>query len=145
MRTHAPALLGALLLASCGGRSLPAATVHVQPGAGADDSAIAQVVDAFYAAEMDPEAMQPEIERLLAAHPRSAVVHEMAAHLAELREDFVDHTLSLPVGAVEAAGSGDLLTRTGRDVDQLGWSVRMAAPMRAVSTSPISPRSPIWW
>ncbi|MCB9592329.1 MAG: hypothetical protein H6719_06325 [Sandaracinaceae bacterium] len=87
MRTHAPALLGALLLASCGGRSLPAATVHVQPGAGADDSAIAQVVDAFYAAEMDPEAMQPEIERLLAAHPRSAVVHEMAAHLAELRED----------------------------------------------------------
>ncbi|MCB0896944.1 MAG: ABC transporter ATP-binding protein, partial [Nocardioidaceae bacterium] len=48
--------------------------------------------------------------------------------LAELREDFVDHTLSLPVGAVEAAGSGDLLTRTGRDVDQLGWSVRMALP-----------------
>ena len=48
--------------------------------------------------------------------------------LAELRENFVDHTLSLPVGAVEAAGSGDLLTRTGRDVDQLGWSVRMALP-----------------
>lgn len=48
--------------------------------------------------------------------------------LAELREDFVDNTLALPVGTVEAAGSGDLLTRTSRDVDQLGWSVRMALP-----------------
>ena len=48
--------------------------------------------------------------------------------LAELREDFVANTLSLPVGTVESAGSGDLLTRTSRDVDQLGWSVRWALP-----------------
>jgi ABC-type multidrug transport system fused ATPase/permease subunit len=48
--------------------------------------------------------------------------------LAELREDFVDNTLGLPVGVVESAGSGDLLTRTSRDVDQLGWSVRWAMP-----------------
>ena len=48
--------------------------------------------------------------------------------LAELREDFVGNTLALPVGVVESAGSGDLLTRTGRDVDQLGWSVRWAMP-----------------
>ena len=48
--------------------------------------------------------------------------------LADLREDFVDNALSLPVGVVESAGSGDLLTRTSRDVDQLGWSVRMALP-----------------
>ena len=48
--------------------------------------------------------------------------------LAELREDFVENTLALPVGVVEAAGSGDLLTRTSRDVDQLGWSVRWALP-----------------
>jgi ABC-type multidrug transport system fused ATPase/permease subunit len=48
--------------------------------------------------------------------------------LAELREDFVDNTLALPVGVVESAGSGDLLTRTSRDVDQLGWSVRWAMP-----------------
>ena len=31
-------------------------------------------------------------------------------------------------GVVESAGSGDLLTRTSRDVDQLGWSVRWALP-----------------
>ncbi|MGH3509629.1 MAG: ABC transporter ATP-binding protein [Nocardioidaceae bacterium] len=48
--------------------------------------------------------------------------------LAELREDFVDHALSLPVGVVESAGSGDLLTRTSRDIDQLGYSVRWALP-----------------
>jgi ABC-type multidrug transport system fused ATPase/permease subunit len=48
--------------------------------------------------------------------------------LAELREDFVANTLALPVGVVESAGSGDLLTRTGRDIDQLGWSVRWALP-----------------
>jgi ABC-type multidrug transport system fused ATPase/permease subunit len=48
--------------------------------------------------------------------------------LAELREDFVENTLALPVGVVESAGSGDLLTRTSRDVDQLGWSVRWALP-----------------
>jgi len=48
--------------------------------------------------------------------------------LAELREDFVGDALSLPVGVVESAGSGDLLTRTGRDVDQLGWSMRWAMP-----------------
>ncbi|MFZ2502569.1 MAG: ABC transporter ATP-binding protein [Nocardioides sp.] len=48
--------------------------------------------------------------------------------LAELREDFVDSTLALPVGVVESAGSGDLLTRTGRDVEQLGWSVRWGLP-----------------
>jgi len=48
--------------------------------------------------------------------------------LAELREDFVDNALALPVGVVESAGSGDLLTRTSRDVDQLGWAVRWALP-----------------
>jgi ABC-type multidrug transport system fused ATPase/permease subunit len=48
--------------------------------------------------------------------------------LAALREDFVGNALALPVGVVESAGSGDLLTRTSRDVDQLGWSVRMALP-----------------
>ena len=48
--------------------------------------------------------------------------------LAQLREDFVGNALALPVGVVESAGSGDLLTRTSRDVDQLGWSVRWALP-----------------
>jgi ABC-type multidrug transport system fused ATPase/permease subunit len=54
--------------------------------------------------------------------------------LAELREDFVESSLTLPVGVVEAAGSGDLLTRTSRDVDLLGWSVRLALPEWCIAT-----------
>ncbi|WP_028642713.1 ABC transporter ATP-binding protein [Nocardioides sp. URHA0020] len=70
--------------------------------------------------------------------------------LAELREDFVDNTLALPVGVVEDAGSGDLLTRTSRDVDQLGWSVRMALPewTIAVITAVLTLAAAIsvgWW
>jgi ABC-type multidrug transport system fused ATPase/permease subunit len=48
--------------------------------------------------------------------------------LAELREDFVANSLALPVGTIESAGSGDLLTRTSQDVDHLGYSVRWALP-----------------
>ena len=60
------------------------------------------------------------------ARYRSQVMGELV--LAELREDFVANTLALPIGTVEAAGSGDLLTRTGTDIEQLGWSVRWALP-----------------
>ena len=48
--------------------------------------------------------------------------------LAELRETFIARLLDLPLGTVERAGTGDLLTRSGRDVDSLRQSVRRAAP-----------------
>jgi ABC-type multidrug transport system fused ATPase/permease subunit len=48
--------------------------------------------------------------------------------LAELREDFVDRTLAIPLSTVERAGTGDLLTRTSRDVDTLSHSLRFAVP-----------------
>jgi ABC-type multidrug transport system fused ATPase/permease subunit len=48
--------------------------------------------------------------------------------LAELREDFVDKVLALPLSTVESAGSGDLITRASRDVDALRRSAQMAAP-----------------
>ncbi|ADB35000.1 ABC transporter related protein [Kribbella flavida DSM 17836] len=48
--------------------------------------------------------------------------------LAELREDFVDDALALPIGTVERAGTGDLLSRTSRDVDTLSRTVRFAVP-----------------
>jgi ABC-type multidrug transport system fused ATPase/permease subunit len=53
--------------------------------------------------------------------------------LAELREDFVEEALALPVGTVESAGTGDLLTRTSRDVEALGWSVRFALPETVIA------------
>jgi ABC-type multidrug transport system fused ATPase/permease subunit len=48
--------------------------------------------------------------------------------LAELREDFIDRVLAIPLSMVERAGTGDLLTRTSRDVDALSDSVRSALP-----------------
>lgn len=48
--------------------------------------------------------------------------------LAELREEFVDKVLGLPLSTVERAGSGDLITRTSRDVDSLSRTVRHAVP-----------------
>jgi ABC-type multidrug transport system fused ATPase/permease subunit len=48
--------------------------------------------------------------------------------LAQLREEFVRQVLTLPLSTVELAGSGDLLTRTTRDVDAMSRAVRMAVP-----------------
>ena len=48
--------------------------------------------------------------------------------LAELREEFVDRVLAVPLSTVERAGTGDLLTRTSRDVSALSHSVRFAVP-----------------
>ncbi|WP_283135544.1 ABC transporter ATP-binding protein [Rhizohabitans arisaemae] len=48
--------------------------------------------------------------------------------LAELREEFVDRVLALPLATVERAGHGDLVTRTSRDVDALSRTVRHAVP-----------------
>ncbi|MDT0550053.1 ABC transporter ATP-binding protein [Streptomyces lonegramiae] len=48
--------------------------------------------------------------------------------LAGLRERFVDDVLTLPLATVERAGSGDLVTRTTRDVDVLARVVRGAVP-----------------
>ncbi|MEV6860947.1 ABC transporter ATP-binding protein [Streptosporangium subroseum] len=48
--------------------------------------------------------------------------------LAELRQEFVGRVLGLPLSTVERAGSGDLITRTSRDVDSLSRTVRHAVP-----------------
>jgi ABC-type multidrug transport system fused ATPase/permease subunit len=48
--------------------------------------------------------------------------------LARLREEFLCRVLGLPLATVEAAGTGDLLTRTTRDVDALSKCVRFAVP-----------------
>ncbi|TDD66608.1 ABC transporter ATP-binding protein [Jiangella aurantiaca] len=54
--------------------------------------------------------------------------------LAQLREEFVDGVLALPIGTVEEAGTGDLITRTTRDVDLLARAVRYAIPDTLISS-----------
>ncbi|WP_141578123.1 ABC transporter ATP-binding protein [Actinomadura sp. WMMA1423] len=53
--------------------------------------------------------------------------------LAELREEFVDRVLAVPLSTVERAGTGDLVTRASRDVDTLSTSVRYAMPETLVA------------
>ena len=60
------------------------------------------------------------------AHIASARLGERV--LAELREDFIDRILAIPLSTVERAGTGDLVTRTSRDVAALSQSVRFAVP-----------------
>ncbi|MGX7676352.1 ABC transporter ATP-binding protein [Plantactinospora sp. DSM 117369] len=60
------------------------------------------------------------------AHFASARLGERI--LAELREEFVDRILAIPLSTVERAGTGDLLTRSSRDVAALSRSVRFAVP-----------------
>jgi ABC-type multidrug transport system fused ATPase/permease subunit len=54
--------------------------------------------------------------------------------LAELREQFVDRVLALPLSTVENAGTGDLITRTTRDVHTLSTMVRFAVPETLIAT-----------
>ncbi|GGJ99162.1 multidrug ABC transporter ATP-binding protein [Pilimelia anulata] len=48
--------------------------------------------------------------------------------LARLREEFVERVLAIPLPVVERAGTGDLLTRTSRDVAALAHTVHRAVP-----------------
>ena len=50
------------------------------------------------------------------------------ALLATFREDFIDGVLGLPLSVVEQAGSGDLMTRSSRDVNSLSVAARMGVP-----------------
>ncbi|WAL65749.1 ABC transporter ATP-binding protein [Amycolatopsis cynarae] len=54
--------------------------------------------------------------------------------LAETRERFVERALSLPLGTVEAVGTGDLLSRATTDADRIQYAVRNALPEIAVAS-----------
>ena len=54
--------------------------------------------------------------------------------LARLREQLVTRVLDLPLGVVERAGSGDLLTRASTDVDDLSYTVRTGLPQLLVAS-----------
>jgi ABC-type multidrug transport system fused ATPase/permease subunit len=66
--------------------------------------------------------------------------------LANLREQLVDRVLDLPLGVVERAGTGDLLTRASTDVDDLSNSVRAGLPQLLVAavTAVLAVAALIW-
>lgn len=53
--------------------------------------------------------------------------------LSRLREEFLGNVLELPLGWVERAGTGDLITRATSDVDGLAQTVQRALPEIAIA------------
>ncbi|HKS45551.1 MAG TPA: ABC transporter ATP-binding protein [Amycolatopsis sp.] len=53
--------------------------------------------------------------------------------LAETREGFVEQALRLPLATVEAAGTGDLLSRATTDADRIDYAVRNGVPEVSVA------------
>ncbi|WP_100835510.1 ABC transporter ATP-binding protein [Kitasatospora fiedleri] len=62
---------------------------------------------------------------------RGSVLGEEA--LADLREDFLVRSVALPLGVLERAGTGDLVSRGTTDIDRLARSVRDAVPELVVA------------
>jgi ABC-type multidrug transport system fused ATPase/permease subunit len=60
------------------------------------------------------------------ARRRSYVLGEVV--FAQLREEFLESVLALPLVEVERAGTGDLLSRTTNDMEALSRTVRFAVP-----------------
>ncbi len=65
---------------------------------------------------------------------------------AELREDFMQRVLALPLSTVERAGTGDLVSRTTADVDALARTVRFAIPetLIAAVTTFLTVAAAVW-
>jgi len=77
-------------------------------------------------------ALVAQVAPVGAARLASYVLGEQV--LAELREEFLDGVLGLPLGTVEQAGTGDLLTRSTRDVEDVAEVVRFAVPETLIAT-----------
>ncbi|MFI6508548.1 ABC transporter ATP-binding protein [Streptosporangium sp. NPDC050855] len=117
-------LLGALALhglAAVAGLAVPwllgGLVQGLHSGAGVDVTAVSLGIGAFLIAQA--------VLIRFAVYASSRLGEKV---LAELREEFVDRVLGLPLSTVERAGSGDLISRTSRDVDALSRTVRHAVP-----------------
>ncbi len=112
-------LHGLAALAGLAGPALIGGLVdHVRSGAGLSD------VDQF--AWLLGSAIALQTGLTWAARRQSFVLGEQV--FAQLREQFMDRVVALPLSTVERAGTGDLVTRTTRDVDALSHTVRFAVP-----------------
>ncbi|CAN5653594.1 ABC transporter ATP-binding protein [soil metagenome] len=54
--------------------------------------------------------------------------------LATLREDVIERALALPLADVERAGTGDLVSRVGADVEAISDAVRVALPSLIIAS-----------
>ncbi|GLY67383.1 ABC transporter ATP-binding protein [Amycolatopsis taiwanensis] len=70
------------------------------------------------------------------ARMRSGMLGERV--LAKTREGFVEQALRLPLGTVEAAGTGDLLSRATTDTNRIDFAVRNGLPEVTVALITVS-------
>ncbi|MBG0833477.1 ABC transporter ATP-binding protein [Planomonospora sp. ID67723] len=99
----------------------------IEAGAGVDPTAVALAVAGFLA-----------VQAVLVRYAVLTSSRLGEKVLAELREDFVGRVLGLPLSTVERAGSGDLISRTSRDVDSLSRTVRHAVPETLIAVVTIA-------
>jgi ABC-type multidrug transport system fused ATPase/permease subunit len=131
LRRHRQALLAVLVLhavAAVAGLVGPAVLGSLVGSLGAGDAPALQggALVAVFLLAVAVQAVFTRWSRL-----RAAMLGEDA--LAELREDFLARSVTLPPGVVEEAGTGDLVTRTTTDIDRLSWAVRFAVPEIAIA------------
>lgn len=67
------------------------------------------------------------------------IAHRLGAQLGEdifayLREDFIATVTHLPLSAVERAGTGDLISRSTKDINDIQWMIRFGLPDILIST-----------
>lgn len=60
------------------------------------------------------------------------------AVLAEVREEFIERVLAVPLSTAEAAGSGDLISRASRDIDSMGRAAQYALPALVTAVLTVS-------
>jgi ABC-type multidrug transport system fused ATPase/permease subunit len=96
---------------------------EVRPGRGSSEVELAALLFAV--------ALAVQTVLTAAARGLGAVLGERL--LARLREGLVVSVLNLPLSLVERAGTGDLLTRSSTDVDDLSQAVRMGLPQLLVA------------
>lgn len=65
---------------------------------------------------------------------------------ADLREEFMERVLALPLSTVERAGIGDLVSRTTSDIDALARTVRFAIPETIIAavTTTLTVAAVVW-
>ncbi len=67
------------------------------------------------------------------------IAHRLGAQLGEnifahLREGFIATVTHLPLSAVERAGTGDLISRSTKDINDIQWMIRFGLPDILIST-----------
>ncbi len=120
-------LLGALAVATLIGLTGPQLLGSlVDDVAAGTTTGHVDVLAAVFVAILLLQAVARKIARM-----RAAVFGELV--LAETREEFVGTALQLPLGTVEAAGTGDLLSRATTDLGRIDHAARFAVPQILVA------------